>query len=262
MSKTKFRLNEYIVLKLENKTTKIYVGGQEFLICKSLFILDPYQYSEDLDINSIDDMFEKIDEIDRKIKSGELGLDSETEFWGHCSNLQVWAENDYDTNLLSSKISLPLLKRLCELGDKNAIRNYKKEIIKKFISNNLNTVVFMIENKLLEIFSLEELEVILGDFNFKNLIKTKKISLKVKLESLKYLTEKGSNIAENYYRNLILTKIRGGKVRNLEVLYNFEHLDFLDTEELIKELTNLKKKNLLQKFELEEYIESFTITKP
>lgn len=41
----------------------------------------------------------------------------EIEFWGHCSNLQVWAENNYDTRLLHRNLSSPLLKQLSDLGD-------------------------------------------------------------------------------------------------------------------------------------------------
>ncbi len=59
------------------------------------------------DINSIDEASEK---LDKSLESKSGGpIPPETEFWGHCSNIQVWVENNYDIqnlkNLRDFKIS-------------------------------------------------------------------------------------------------------------------------------------------------------------
>ena len=53
-------------------------------------------------------------------------IDPETEFMGHCSNLQAWYEYDYDLRILHSSLSIPLLKKLAFLGDKKAIIRLKE----------------------------------------------------------------------------------------------------------------------------------------
>ncbi|GAH27524.1 unnamed protein product, partial [marine sediment metagenome] len=55
----------------------------------------------------------------------------EQEFWAHCSNLQTWAEHHYDTRLLHSNISFPLLRRLTEAGDPVAKQFFKDEIAER-----------------------------------------------------------------------------------------------------------------------------------
>ena len=44
----------------------------------------------------------------------------EQEFWGHRSNIQAWVECEYDTRLLHSNLSFPLLKALSDAGDPKA----------------------------------------------------------------------------------------------------------------------------------------------
>ena len=50
------------------------------------------------------------------------------EFWGHCSNIQAWVECEYDTRLLHSNLSFPLLKALSDAGDQLALIRFKEEI--------------------------------------------------------------------------------------------------------------------------------------
>ena len=79
-------------------------------------------------IESIDEAVEK---LDRSLEgaSENLKVPPETEFWGHCSNMQVWAEYNYDTRLLHSNLAFPLLKRLYEAGDTIAQRVFQEEIV-------------------------------------------------------------------------------------------------------------------------------------
>ncbi len=85
-------INRYITLKLEESITNIYFNGILFQQCKYLLIdipIDDFCFYDD--IGSIDEAVEK--GMISKEKLSDY-IPSETEFWGHCSNLQVWFEND------------------------------------------------------------------------------------------------------------------------------------------------------------------------
>jgi Leucine-rich repeat (LRR) protein len=133
-----FRVNDFIKLKLgKDGITDIYVFGKKFIQCKFLLMNIPIRETGLYDeINSIDEAVEKLD------KSLDLGnlegyeirkkIPPEVEFWGHCSNLQVWAEQNYDTSFIHSNLAFPLLKKLTEVGDPKAEISFKDEIGKRF----------------------------------------------------------------------------------------------------------------------------------
>jgi hypothetical protein len=161
-----FKVNEYITLKLEYNETVIYVAGRMFNQCKYLFINIPIdKVSEYDDINSIDEAAE-VNKLNNALEAGirihnDIQISPETEFWGHCSNLQVWVEHDYDTRLLHSNLSFPLLKRLTEVGDPLAKKVFKDEIALRFEKGNNTVRNFLIESKYLNYLNKEELELLL-----------------------------------------------------------------------------------------------------
>lgn len=133
-SEKEFKVNEYITLKLERGKTNIYVKDQLFNQCKFLMLNIPVSKISSFDeIESIDEAAEK---LDASLEATSQNIDPETEFWGHCSNLQAWEENNYNTRLLHRNLAFPLLKRLFEVGDPNAIRVFKEEICKRLESGN------------------------------------------------------------------------------------------------------------------------------
>ena len=137
MIEKEFRVNDSITLKLENGKTNLYVGENEFIQCKYLFLIDPTNKKEQLYIDSIDEAEEILSsKLERNITPKMLGLSPEEEFWGHCSNLQVWSEHDYDTRLLHSNIAFPLLKALVGLGDPRAVKMYKNELAQRYVSGS------------------------------------------------------------------------------------------------------------------------------
>jgi Leucine-rich repeat (LRR) protein len=75
----------------------------------------------------------------------ELKQPIEDIFWAHCSNIQAWVENNYNTNLLHSNLSFPLLKLLSQEGDLYAKRVFKDEIARRFQQGNesINSYLFM-----------------------------------------------------------------------------------------------------------------------
>jgi len=161
------QINQYITLKLENRKTQIYVKDKLFLQCIQLVLniskKDVPIYDE---INSID---EAADLYQKRLYQNEIvegpaarplneyhNVTPEQEFWAHCSNLQAWYENDYDTRLLHSNLAFNLLKALVKAGDPNAKRVFKTEVAERFGSGYPNTIISILNAKLLDYFSLEE----------------------------------------------------------------------------------------------------------
>ncbi|MGV9198641.1 MAG: hypothetical protein ACOC4M_07355 [Promethearchaeia archaeon] len=124
-------INEFLSVKLENEKTYIYVDGERFHQCKYLaFNLDAKNLKQYDTVNSIDEL----EKEDRASKYRRLDIDPVTEFWGHCSNLQAWYENNYDTRILHRNLAFPLLKKLVEAGDKKAKKVLKEEIARRYQS--------------------------------------------------------------------------------------------------------------------------------
>jgi len=169
-----FKVNKYITLKLENNETIIYVNSERFDQCKFLLLNIPVNEIKSFDeIESIDEAAEKLDksmEMERK----KLEIPLETEFWGHCSNLQVWAENNYDTRILHRTIAFPLLKRLSEVGDLIAKKVFKEEIKKRLECFHPSVVNYLLSEGFISYLNINELYLILKTPNsklYKNLVK-------------------------------------------------------------------------------------------
>lgn len=98
-----FVINKFLSLKLESDFTIIYVAEEPFQQCKFLLLEIPVR-----DITSLDDLKsidEAAQELSRSLEPPDAfsrvnKIPPETEFWGHCSNLQAWYES---LNKLSRK---------------------------------------------------------------------------------------------------------------------------------------------------------------
>src|SRR5271157_2617556 len=94
-------INPYLSVKLEGEKVIVYVAGKPFRQCMRLLLDVP-----DRLVEIIDGRPESIDEA-----SEMMARDSRTiippyvEFWGHCSNLQAWADYNYDTRLLHRNLA-------------------------------------------------------------------------------------------------------------------------------------------------------------
>jgi hypothetical protein len=160
-----FTLNKYITLKLEGNKTFIYVDNKKLIHCKHIILQIPKKdISLYNNIESIDDIFQVID------KKNYEKLDPETEFWGHCSNLQAWVENNYSTNVLQSQLAFTLLKKLYELGDKTAKRVFKEEIVKRLKMTNYQVKKYLILEGFLKFLTNEELIIGLLNPNDANIL--------------------------------------------------------------------------------------------
>ena len=167
------QINQYITLKLENGRTFIYVNGGRFIQCIRLVL---NIQKEDIPLY---DEIESIDETanvyknhiyQNRIVRGPMAapvrdqshdITPEQEFWGHCSNLQAWVENDYDTRILMSNISFPLLRVLSKAGDPKARKVYKEEIALRLESGYPSVVQYLLVQGYITEFTPEEFETIL-----------------------------------------------------------------------------------------------------
>lgn len=154
MSFLEFKVNKYITLKLEDGFTVIYIKGKEFLQCRHLLLIDPQKSKDYSEIKSIDEAQDSL-KINYPIT---LKITPEQEFWGHCSNLQVWDEHNYDTRLLHSNLAFPLLKKLMELGDVRARKMFKEEIANRIEENYPSVNQLLIEEGYINYLSTEELK--------------------------------------------------------------------------------------------------------
>jgi len=145
-----FIVNEFIALKFEKeRETVIYIAGERFQQCKYLFLNIPAETVSFFDeIESIDEASEIWDKSIKReyhLKS-TVRISPEDEFWAHCSNIQTFYENSYDTRILHSNLAFPLLKKLYEVGDPLAKKVFKEEVAIRISSKNQNTVLFLLEN--------------------------------------------------------------------------------------------------------------------
>lgn len=141
-----FKINEYFSLRLyDGEEPTIYVLGVPFMQCAFLLLnIDINKVSEFDEIESIDEAAEKLDaSMENLVDAVKFKIPPEVEFWGHCSNLQVWYEYGYDTRLLHSNLAFPLLKKLSEAGDPLAKKMFQKEIIKRYENGTKTTRDFL-----------------------------------------------------------------------------------------------------------------------
>jgi hypothetical protein len=148
-----FNINELITLKLIKGKTILLVEDEEFKHCKHLLLnIDTEDLEKYSDIRSIDALSENIKsapEIDQ--------IDPETEFWGHCSNISAWVENEYNTDLLHRNLAFPLLKILSKKGDMIAKKKFKEEIARRYKKGSYLVQAYLFEEGYLSYLSKEEI---------------------------------------------------------------------------------------------------------
>lgn len=223
-----FVLSRNLLLRLEKDQTVIYVAGERFNQCKYILLSRKVDRLEDLlSLDSIDELADKLDNsMERKRKSIEIS--PETEFWAHCSNLQMWYENNYDSRLLHSNLAFPLLKKLTEVGDIKAQRVFKEEIAKRFESRYPAVVAYLIREKYYEFLPFDYL-----------------IDIIIDNDLFKTVTDEGYQFDFGLYLNSIEEKYsRVIKNKIIDVIQNqrFDDLIFINENGLLE---NLNKTDLI-----------------
>jgi hypothetical protein len=163
-SKNEFKINKFLKLKLEGGRTNIYVNNRRFMQCMYLLLNISVNKIEDYDeIESIDEAAVK---LNRSMEHNHNKVPPTTEFWGHCSNIQAWVENNYDTRILHRNLAFPLLKALVDAGDPIAKRKFKEEIALRYATGHPTVIRFLTQNGYLHYLTEDEFESMLLDINF------------------------------------------------------------------------------------------------
>ena len=240
-----FKINPYIKLKLEEGKTNIYVKNRIFQQC--MYLLINLRVDQIEDYEEIDSIDEAAEILDRTMESNHGIISPEEEFMGHCSNLQVWAENGYDTRILHRNLAFPLLKRLTEVGDPLAKKVFKEEIAIRLSSKHPAVITFLTQNRYLKYLNSEELEAIFEEIS--------STILPGIINELKQQLEHQPAIDfGNHIRYLIQDLSRKFGVQNLPILINhvLKRIPKNHKKDLIKEIYNFLKIN--KKFPLIQFI--------
>jgi len=130
-----FAVSELITLKLIGKKTYIFIDGELFRQCKHLLLINPHLNPDQKKINSIDEAEQRLSsDLEKNFSIEQLGITPEQEFWGHCSNLQAWVENNYDSRFLHRNLAFPLLEDLSKFSEYFKVK-FKEEMLKRISEN-------------------------------------------------------------------------------------------------------------------------------
>lgn len=250
-----FTVNERITLKLENGKTNIYIKGKLFRQCKYLLLEIPVDEMDSFDeIQSIDEVAEKLDHTMENEFTPELSIPPKVEFWGHCSNLQVWYEQKYDSRLLHSNLAFPLLRKLTDVGDPLARQIFKEVLTKRLISGAYAVMELLINGNYIELFNRDELWSVLGDLH-KDAFKSYDDYISVKFYLLEKLIETGDKTAEKIFKDGILKNLSDGFTSITYYFYQKGYIDYLSREEFWSVFGN----DGVVLYEIEKKVKKYTI---
>ncbi|KKN02583.1 hypothetical protein LCGC14_1116270 [marine sediment metagenome] len=231
-----FKVNEFITLRLEDSKTVIYVAGEKFQQCKFLLLNIAIENLADFtDSESVDEAAERLD-YSLEYNQPYYEISPETEFWGHCSNIQVWKENDYDTRILKSDLAFPLLKKLVDVGDIKAERVFKEEITLRLSSGYHNVIEYLFEQDYIKYLTNKELwKVIipsLGTLRRQNYqVRLWVYSNELPLLLLKRLISLGDGVALKLLKEVVVDLLQTDDITNAEMLYDGEYINLLSRDE-------------------------------
>ncbi|MFX1569007.1 MAG: hypothetical protein ACFFCV_11650 [Promethearchaeota archaeon] len=237
-----YTINEFLSLRLENGRTNIYVNGERFNQCMYLLLNIPVskveQYNE---INSIDEAAETLSH--RWHGNSYNQISAETEFVAHCSNIQAWAENDYNTCILHRNIAFPLLRKLSEVGDIKAKRVYKDEIASRFSSGHITVMLYLLNQGYLKSLNKEEINTLMEDLDMGS-FKDQKIDLVFQI--LQQIEKLGYSSSKALIRNQIKYRFDKGIAKDIYLLvrrrrfyYYRRFFNYFSSEELSELFNNI-----------------------
>ena len=245
-----FKVNNLITLRLIDGKTVLFVNNQEFKQCKILLLNIPIDDELTREFESIDEISEY---LDGKTEFRHADISPEEEFMGHCSNLQVWAENYYDTDLLHRSLAFPLLKALSEGGDEFAKQKFREEISRRYKFGNETVRRFLTEEGHLSCLTNEE--ILNGIVSPEEAIFMEKImesgeqyELISSFQELKGMDSRG----KTYF------SMRDAKITKLEIVIN-DYLDRIPREiELLDNLHSLYI-SIQERFDVNLFEEEFCL---
>lgn len=158
--KLEYIINKYISLKLYREKTVVCVCDKIFLTCQkvvlNILVGDVNNYDF---YSSIDQIIEHSETFSSQIIP--FSISPEEEFWAHCSNLQAWVENNYNTHILTYEISFGILNELSKKGVKRAQIILKEEIIERLKNSpkdvKPSTLIYFLNEGFISLLSQEEI---------------------------------------------------------------------------------------------------------
>ncbi len=238
------------MLKLESGITTIYIDGKQFQQCMRLVLKFPMEEAHIFNkINSID---EAVEVYNKHLSKGNIiqgepvkiikdlthDISPETEFWGHCSNLQAWYENNYDTRLLHSNLAFPLLKKLTEAGDPIAKKVFKDEIAERFESGNNTVRIYLLIEGFLKELNKEEMIALAQQIGYTNIpgpflldlmdIGDEDALLILKRRVLKKSTKQSEDFV-THYKNIFKEEEYNTLLDNISYLRKFDDVTNIDS---------------------------------
>ena len=225
-----FKVNNLLTLRLIDGKTVLLVNNREFRQCNILLLNIPIEVEFGEEINSIDKIAENLD-FKMENEREYVNITVEEEFMGHCSNLQAWAENLYNTDLLHKSLAFPLLKSLSEEGDKFAKQRFAEEITRRYNRGNENVRNFLFSEGYISCLTNEN--IINGMLIPEEAIFIEKIiELGEQYEIVPYFAKMKGMSSDKSYLSL-----EDGKINELEIRIG-EDLNQIPKE--IENLSNLK----------------------
>lgn len=257
-----FRINEYLKLKLIKGQTVIYIDDKPFHQCKYLLLnLTQKDFMKFEHIESIDEAFQIYNNMDKNHERDHELIDPESEFIGHCSNLQAWYEHDYDLRILHSSLSIPLLKKLALLGDKKAVIRLKESIATRIASKNHNTIIFYLNEQYLNLFTNEELEVIFEDWLDKKVNFTLMEKRRVWYPLLIEMIERGISRAKKIIKKEIILYLNEDNIEAYRYLLQKNILKLLSLKDLEELYDLIPKKDKIALRHIESLILKINLKK-
>jgi len=223
----------------------MYINGEEYNLCCGVLLNIPgedkrFTAGDKESVDYITDSGEFKSTRDNNLRK-EIKLSPEEEFWAYCSNLQVWAENNYNTNLLDYSVAFPLLEKLIQIGDPLAKNVYKQEILRRLKYGTYWATSFIKYEGFFEKISLTEEELINGV-----LIPFEATTLKKITNSTELRYDIGTSFDNDEIRerplygqifdNRLFFTVENGHVIELEIEITEENLKILEEIEKLKYL--------------------------
>jgi hypothetical protein len=118
--------------EFETRRVVALVDDRVVATCRYALILTKGE--DTAEFTNMDELIEKraMKEFEARQYLAKEDWTIEQEVQVHASNLQAWAENDYDPCLLDSKIAKPLLRELCKV-DESAKRRFQAIVLESFM---------------------------------------------------------------------------------------------------------------------------------
>lgn len=133
------QINKYISIDLEGRNIIIYILKEKFKVYSLSKINEIIHKAKFLKNINIDNNI-----IKDILKRNPKNVDTFISFY---KLLNFWAMNRYNTNIIDYQISLPILRKLYQIGDRQAEKLFHDEILKNLWGGDPSVIKFLMREK-------------------------------------------------------------------------------------------------------------------